>query len=132
MSLADVFELEQVADDVWQAMTPISSVRSDIFGGQVAGQALRAAGLSVEGDHLPNSVHGYFLRRGRQELPLEMHVTRTRTGRTYATRHVDVRQEGKTIFAMLTSFHTPEEGREFDHPMPEGVPEPEDLPALAL
>ena len=55
-------------------------------------------------------------------MPIDIHVERTRAGRTYTSRRVDVRQEGKTIFAMLASFHADEPGREFDHPMPEEHP----------
>jgi acyl-CoA thioesterase II len=129
MALAKIFELEEIDAVTWRAWSPPGSFRSDIYGGQVAGQALRAASLSVESGQLPNSVHCYFLRRGRSALPIDIAIERVRDGRTYTSRRVDVRQEGKTIFAMLASFHADEPGREFDHPMPEGIPDPERLPA---
>jgi acyl-CoA thioesterase-2 len=130
VTLAAVLETEEVAHDVHRAWTPPNTRRTDIFGGQVAGQALRAAQRTTQADHVPNSVHGYFLRRGQPNLPLDIHVERTRAGRTYTNRRVDVRQEGKTIFAMLASFHAEEPGLEFDHPMPAGVPEPEEVPEV--
>jgi acyl-CoA thioesterase-2 len=132
VTLAGILEMEEIASDVWRTWTPPGSARSDIFGGQVAGQALRAAALTVTADHLPNSVHGYFLRRGQPALPLDVHVERVRSGRTYTSRRVDVRQEGKSIFSMLASFHAEEPGREFDHPMPSGIPAPELVPASDL
>jgi acyl-CoA thioesterase-2 len=127
VALEDILRAVELREDVYRASTPPGSGRSDIFGGQVAGQALRAALHTVRPDHLPNSVHGYFLRRGQRDLPLDIHVERLRAGRTYTSRHVDVRQEGKTIFAMLASFHADEPSPEFDHPMPEGVPDPDSL-----
>ena len=131
VDLASILELEEVGDDQWRAWTPPGSMRSDIFGGQVAGQALRAASLTVVPEHLPNSLHGYFLRRGQATLPIDIHVERTRAGRTYTSRRVDVRQEGKTIFAMLASFHADEPGREFDHEMARNIPDPDSLSPAA-
>jgi acyl-CoA thioesterase-2 len=131
VALASILNLEFVGDDVWLAYTPPGTRRSDIFGGQVAAQALRAATLTVEPDRLPNSVHCYFLRRGQPDRPLEIHVTRTRSGRTYASRGVDVVQEGKTIFSMLASFHVEEPGPEYDHPMPEDIADPDEIAAAS-
>ena len=133
MDLSKILQLEDVGEDRWRAWTPAMPQRPDnfIFGGQVAAQALRAATLTVVPEHHPNSVHGYFLRRGRSNLPLDIQVERVRAGRTYTSRRVDVRQDDKTIFAMLASFHADEPGREYDHPMPSGIPAPESLPESA-
>ena len=90
----------------------------------MAGQALRAATLSVEPGYLANSVHCYFLRRGRPDLPLDCHVERVRTGRTYASRTWTCARTARTIFTMLASFHVDEPGQEYDHPMPADVPDP--------
>ena len=123
-TLAGILELERLDEDVHRAWTPPGTNRPDIFGGQVASQALRAAALSVETDHLPDSVHCYFLRRGRPELPIDLVVERTRSGRTYTNRRVEARQEGRTILTMLASFHAHEPGEEHELPMPEGVAPP--------
>ncbi|MET0629026.1 MAG: acyl-CoA thioesterase domain-containing protein [Acidimicrobiia bacterium] len=131
MTLADILSVEAVGDDHWRAWTPPGSMRPDIYGGQVAGQALLAASQTVDPAYLANSVHCSFLRRGRPTLPLDIHVERTRAGRTYSNRRIEVRQDDNVIFAMLASFHVDEPGREFDHPMPSGVPDPDDLPAPA-
>ena len=127
MTLSDIFDLEPVAEDVWRGHTPPGSGRDDIFGGQVAGQALRAATLTVPADRLANSVHCYFLRRGRSTVPLDLHVERIRSGRTYTTRRVEARQDGRTIFAMLASFHVEEPGAEYEHAMPPQIPDPDEL-----
>jgi acyl-CoA thioesterase-2 len=132
VTLVDILEVEAMGADTWRAWTPPDSGRRDIFGGQVAGQALRAATFTVRPDHLPNSVHCYFLRRGQSDLPIDISVERVRGGRTYSSRRIDVRQEGRTIFAMLASFHVEEPGREFDHAMPDAVPDPETLPVPSV
>ncbi|HUZ09802.1 MAG TPA: acyl-CoA thioesterase domain-containing protein [Acidimicrobiales bacterium] len=129
MTLSSILNLEDVGEDAWRGYTPPGSGRSDIFGGQVAGQALRAATLTVPPDRLPNSVHCYFLRRGQSALPLDIHVERLRSGRTYTARRVEVRQEAKTIFAMLASFHVEEPSPEYEHLMPPEIPDPDGLPA---
>ncbi len=129
MGVAEILELEPIGDDVWRAWTPPGSNRTDIYGGQVSGQALRAASLTVEPGLLANSAHCYFLRRGQPDLPLDIHFERVRAGRTYASRRIDVRQNGRSIFAMLASFHTEEPGGTYDHDMPTGIPRPDDVAA---
>jgi acyl-CoA thioesterase-2 len=131
VSLAEILTLDELGGDRWRGHTPPRTHRPDIFGGQVAGQCLRAAGHTIEGSHVPNSVHCYFLRRGQPDLPLDMSVERVRTGRTYASRRVEARQDDKVIFTMISSFHTPEPGREYDTPAPADVPDPESVPAGA-
>ena len=129
MQLSAVLDLEDLGDDLWRAWTPPGSTRPDIFGGQVAGQALLAASQTVDPSHRVNSVHCSFLRRGQPALPLDIQVERTRAGRTYSNRRVAVTQGGKLIFSMLGSFHLEEPSREFLRPMPAGVPSPDDLPS---
>ncbi len=125
VSLAEILTLEPSGNDTWRGYTPATSQRPDIFGGQVASQCLRAAAFTVQSEHVPNSVHCYFLRRGNPALPLDLRVERVRSGRTYASRRVEAVQDDKVIFTMIASFHTPEPGREFDSPPPRDIPEPE-------
>jgi acyl-CoA thioesterase-2 len=100
------------------------------FGGQVAAQALVAAGTTVEsqGRHL-HSLHGYFLRPGRTTDPIVYLVDRLRDGRSFTTRRVRAVQYGETIFAMSASFAVDEPGPEHQLAMPD-VPAPEDLPPV--
>jgi len=106
------------------------------FGGQVAAQALVAAGMTVELDqrHV-HSLHGYFLRPGRTVDPIVYLVERPRDGRSFSTRLVRAVQYGETIFTMSASFAVDESGPQRSGPMPE-VPaptelEPADLPVAA-
>lgn len=84
-----------------------------LFGGQVAAQALLAACRTVHDDRLPHSLHAYFIRVGRPDVPLLYEVDRTRDGRSFATRHVTVVQGGRVILELLSSFQHPEPGADW-------------------
>ena len=75
-----------------------------VMGGQVAAQALAAAGATVDTDRVPHSLHGYFLREGRPDEVIEYHVERSRDGRGYSARQVSAVQDGTEIFVMTASF----------------------------
>ena len=60
----------------------------ELFGGQVAAHALRAAQLTVQADHRVHSLHGYFLRPGKDDSPTELQVDRIRDGKSFRTRTV--------------------------------------------
>ena len=81
------------------------------FGGQVAAQALVAAGVTVadEQRHV-HSLHSYFLRAGRTSDHIVYGVERLRDGRSFSTRRVRAVQFGETIFAMSASFAPQQSG----------------------
>jgi acyl-CoA thioesterase II len=101
-----------------------------LFGGLVAAQSVMAAIATVRrpesGDYAPtsllHSIHAYFLRPGRYDLPIRFVVHRIRDGRTFTTRRVVAHQSGEAIFNMAASFARPEEGMSHQRPMPETVP----------
>ncbi len=83
------------------------------FGGQVAAQALVAAGSTVDDDlRRVHSLHAYFLRAGRTTDHIVYMVDRPRDGRSFSTRRVRAVQYGKTIFTMSVSFALPQTGPE--------------------
>jgi acyl-CoA thioesterase II len=96
------------------------------FGGQVAAQALIAAGRTVEGKEV-HSLHAYFLRPGDPHSPILYEVDRIRDGRSFATRRVVAIQHGEAIFHLSASFHVAEFGFAHQLPMPETV-DPDTLP----
>lgn len=89
-----------------------------LFGGQVMGQALMAAGRTVESDRPAHSLHGYFIRPGNSEDPLYFEVDLIRSGRSFSTRRVVAKQNGLAIFSMSASFERPEVGLDHQVPMP--------------
>ena len=110
-----VLDLEQIDRDIFRGVnTAGAEVRHTLYGGQVAAQALRAASLTVAPDRFPHSLHGYFLRPGRFDLPVVLCVDRDRDGRSFSARHVTAVQDGEVIFSMLASFHRDEVGGTLD------------------
>src|SRR6478736_5119174 len=113
--LAAVLELETLDRDLFRAHNePGARERFSLYGGQVAAQALRAAGATVPSERLPHSLHGYFLRPGRVDRPVILHVDRDRDGGSFSARHVRVVQDGEVIFSMVASFQAREESATFD------------------
>ncbi|MFJ2114082.1 MULTISPECIES: acyl-CoA thioesterase [unclassified Streptomyces] len=97
-----------------------------VFGGQVAAQALVAAGRTVDADRSAHSLHAYFLRPGDPGLPIVYTVDRIRDGRSFTTRRVVAIQRGQPIFHLSASFQLHEEGLEHQTEMPD-APDPETL-----
>ena len=123
--LLDLLDLEQVELNIFRGRSPDERVQR-VFGGQVAGQALVAAGRTVPADRPVHSLHAYFIRPGDPSVPIVYTVDRVRDGRSITTRRVTAIQHGKPIFTLSASFHHPETGYEHSTPMP-AVRRPEEL-----
>ena len=121
--LLELLDLEQVEVNIFRGRSP-DERRQRVFGGQVAGQALVAAGRTVPADRPVHSLHAYFIRPGDPAVPIVYTVNRVRDGRSFTTRRVSAIQHGKIIFTLSASFHRPEPGLEHADPMPD-VPPPE-------
>ncbi|WP_328867155.1 acyl-CoA thioesterase [Streptomyces sp. NBC_00304] len=102
---------------------------SRAFGGQVAAQALAAAGQTVPEGRAVHSLHGYFLRAGDSARPIEYAVERVRDGGSYLSRRVTARQEGDIVFTLSSSFKRPEETGDRQPAMPT-TPDPWTFPDL--
>ncbi|SNR35862.1 acyl-CoA thioesterase-2 [Haloechinothrix alba] len=126
--LVSLLDLEKIEENIYRGVSPEHSpVR--VFGGQVAGQALVAAGRTVPAERGVHSLHAYFIRGGDPSVPILYEVDRIRDGRSFTTRRVVAIQHGKAIFALSASFHLAEEGIEHAVEMPDVDP-PESLPTL--
>ena len=112
-TLAELLDLEVLDRDLFRGLN-VGIDRHRLFGGQVAAQALRAAGLTVPDDRYPHSFHGYFLRQGRPDRAVILHVERDRDGGSFSARHVRAVQDGEVIFSMLASFSLERPGGEFE------------------
>jgi acyl-CoA thioesterase-2 len=113
--LARVLDIERLDRDLFRGIHATNAeLRASLYGGQIAAQALKAAGLTVGPDRHPHSLHGYFLRRGRPDRAVLLYVDRDRDGHSFSARHVSAVQEGEVIFSMLASFHVDEASPEYD------------------
>ena len=103
-----------------------------VFGGQVLAQALQAAQASVTDGKRAHSLHAYFLRGGKEGIPIEYRIERDFDGRSFSNRRVVAAQADKhggmqPILNLTASFQTPETGLEHDDAAMPEVPDPETL-----
>lgn len=124
-SLLERLDLERLDRDLFRGFSPDDG-RPQVFGGQVAAQALVAAVRTVEG-RAAHSLHAYFLRPGNPKVPIIFEVDRIRDGKSFTTRRVVAVQEGEAIFSMGVSFQIDQPGPEHHIPMPDAPP-PESVP----
>jgi acyl-CoA thioesterase II len=127
-ALVKILDLEQIEVNIFRGSSP-DEQRQRVFGGQVAGQALVAAGRTVERDRSVHSLHAYFLRPGDPNIPIVYEVDRIRDGRSFTTRRVVAIQHGRAIFNLSASFQKTEPGVDHQTPMPD-APDPEKLPTF--
>ena len=127
-ALIELLDLEAIEVNIFRGLSP-DEQRQRVFGGQVAGQALVAAGRTIEDGKQVHSLHAYFLRPGDPTVPILYEVDRIRDGRSFATRRVVAIQHGRAIFNLAASFHLEESGPEHQAPMPD-VPDPGSLPSF--
>lgn len=80
-----------------------------VYGGQVAAQGLLAAGLTVDPEAVPHSLHAYFVRVGVEDEPIVYDVEPVRDGRSFMTRRVVARQAHGVILNLSASFQRPED-----------------------
>ncbi len=125
--LVTLLDLEPLEVNLFRGVSPDDD-RQRVFGGQVAGQALVAAGRTVERGSV-HSLHAYFLRPGDPAVPIVYEVDRIRDGRSFTTRRVVGIQHGEAILNLQASFHTEEPGFDHQAPMPQ-APDPETLPRV--
>jgi acyl-CoA thioesterase-2 len=125
-TLAEILDLERLEADLFRGVNVVTARKAPaLFGGQVAAQALMAAGSTVPDDRHPHSLHGYFLRPGLADHPVVFRVARDRDGRSFSARHVAAVQHGEVIFSMLASFHVGGDGGVLDAVGEAEVPGPE-------
>jgi len=122
--LVHLLDLETIEVNVYRGIHPVEE-RQRTFGGQVAAQALMAAGRTVEVGRV-HSLHSYFLRPGDPTTPILYEVDRIRDGKSFATRRVVAVQHGRAIYNMQASFHSDEVSIEHQVAMPD-VPGPETI-----
>ena len=128
--LLSLLDIETIDTNLYRGWTSVGE-RSRVYGGQVAAQALVAAGRTVDDDRFVHSLHAYFMRPGDPTIPIVYDVDRLRDGRSFTTRRVRGSQRGKAIFTLEASFHVEEPDGLVHQPAPPDGPEPEDLPRMS-
>ena len=127
--LIALLELEPLEVNLFRGVEPDED-RQRVFGGQVAGQALVAAGRTVDADRPVHSLHAYFLRPGRPDGPDHLR------GRPHPRRHElhdparrrDPARPARSSTSRRRS-RSSRTGPTTTTPMPD-VPAPEELPTF--
>lgn len=124
--LVKIFSLETIEQGIFRGASQELHL-PQLFGGQVLGQAVTAASLTVSSEKILHSIHGYFIRKGRASRPVLYQIDSLHDGRSFSTRQITASQDGKPIFTASASFHIAEQGLSYQATMPE-VLGPEGLP----
>jgi acyl-CoA thioesterase-2 len=127
-ALLELLDLEPLEVNLFRGVSP-ETPHQRVFGGQVAAQALVAAGRTIDDGRRVHSLHSYFLRPGDPTIPIVYEVDRIRDGRSFTTRRVIAIQHGAAIFNLAASFQIDEPGPDHQMAMPD-VPDPDDLPTV--
>lgn len=119
--LVELLNLEKLEENIFRGQSH-NFVGKRVFGGQVLGQALRAASYTT--NRPAHSLHAYFLYAGDINAPIIYEVDRLRDGKSFVSRQVRAIQHGRMIFTAMISFAHPEEGLNYqveipDYPAPE-------------
>ncbi len=125
--LVELLSLEKIEENVYRGISR-NLVGKRVFGGQVLGQALRAASYTT--DRPAHSLHAYFLYGGDINSPILYQVDRLRDGKSFVSRQVRAIQHCRTIFTAMISFAHPEEGLNYQISEPE-YPAPEQVKSEA-
>ena len=115
--LIELLALERLEENLFRGPSrDIGTTR--VFGGQVLGQAVKAAQFTVE-DRDVHSLHAYFLREGDHRAPIVYDVDRSRDGGSFSARRVVAIQHGRPILTMAASFQSAEDGLDHQAPVPD-------------
>lgn len=127
--LISLLVLERLEENLFRG--PSKDIGTErVYGGQVLGQALKAAQYTVE-DRNIHSLHAYFLREGDHNAPIIYEVDRSRDGKSFSARRVVAIQHGRPIFTMAASFQIEEDSHNFQADMPD-VPAPDKLASVEI
>lgn len=127
--IAETIEFITVRDDGdgWVGDAP-AWFGERLFGGFVLAQSVHAATSAGPQDRRLHSLHGYFLRPVMAGQPLSYRVIPIREGRSFTICHLEAVQSGNPVLWMTCSFAADTDGYEYELPMDQDVPSPDELP----
>ena len=129
----DIYEMvrvEQIDSELFVGRVLCGPYRR-IFGGQLIGQAVMAAMLTVGVDRPAHSYRCSFLRMGDVDAPVVYRVERLRDGRTVSVREVRAMQGERVLMVATVSFHGEQGGVRHQRVAPK-YPQPEKIDEKAL
>jgi acyl-CoA thioesterase-2 len=114
-TLLDFIRCERLDDNLFRGQSKDLKT-GQVYGGQVLGQAIRAAYNTIEEERRIHSAHAYFLLKGDVNAPIIYEVDRSLDGGSFSSRRVVAIQHGRPIFNLSASFQKSEQGLEYFRP----------------
>ncbi|NND83106.1 MAG: acyl-CoA thioesterase II, partial [Gammaproteobacteria bacterium] len=111
-SLIDFMTVEPLDRDLYRGQSRDLNT-GQVYGGQVLGQAIKAALHTVDPERQLRSAHAYFLLKGDVSAPIIYEVDRSLDGGSVSSRRVVAIQHGRQILHLSASFQTAEPGLEY-------------------
>ncbi|MBV6657658.1 MAG: thioesterase family protein [Devosiaceae bacterium] len=106
--LLATLDLKPCEEGVFEGTSP-PTPWNRVYGGQIIGQALIAAGKALnDPKRAPHSLHLTFLKGGSSNSTIRYATTALRAGRAFTAIRVDAAQEDRLIATATVSFHKPE------------------------
>jgi len=131
MHIGTLLDLDRLEDNVFRSRFSEDNRNGRVFGGQLLGQALRAAQKTVAAGRAPSALQVLFAQGALTHLPIEYYVFPLQDGKRFTSRRVEARQGKRTLIDAHVSFQVPSDG--LDHALPpyHPVPLPEELIAMS-
>lgn len=130
--LASLFDLERDDEQVWLGRSDTLDL-PQIFGGQLVGQSVVAAGRSAGPDVRVHSTHTTFLRPGAPDEPIRYVVEELHSGRTRSVRDVSAWQGDRVLCRTMVSASADDRaGIEHARPAPDSGPAADAVPLEVL
>lgn len=111
-SLVDFMNCERLDVDLYRGQSKDLNT-GQVYGGQVLGQAIKAAQQTLDDERHIHSAHAYFLLKGDVNAPIIYEVDRSLDGGSFSSRRVVAKQHGRQILVLSASFQKQEQGLEF-------------------
>ncbi|WP_241698430.1 acyl-CoA thioesterase [Flaviflexus huanghaiensis] len=129
-SLLNTLRLERLGDGHYRGNDNLPQLSNRVYGGQVLAQAVVAAADTIDNCE-ENPIHSKtaaFLAPGDIAKPIDFEVEIINDGRSFSSRLVHARQDGRIIFTARDSFQRRQPGLEHEDTAPD-VPGPENFPS---
>jgi acyl-CoA thioesterase II len=101
-----------------------------VFGGQLLGQALRAAQATVTADRAPTLLQVLFAQGALADAPIEYCVRTVQEGKRFSSRQVEARQGERMLISAHVTFQLPVDGPDHALAPHQPVPPPEQLESM--
>lgn len=106
LTLVDRLTLDATGPGRWRSRHGDANQNGRSYGGQLLGQAMRAALMDASPDRQPTMMQFLFLQGAMPDQPLDLAVTPLQDGKRFTSRHVRGTQGGRTVLdAQVTCAH---------------------------